>query len=287
MITILWSGLGLGAIYGIVGITYAITLAATGTFNFAQAQFVTVGVFTAYVLSSQHNAPLVATVLGSGLVTGLVAFAEERFVLRFVRKTDHHVVLIVTLGFAVVIDGIAFATWGSDPRRVTLPGDHTVGLLGGRVSISTLILVAALIVLTAGLKAIDRWTRWGLAMRATAADPAGASLRGVNTRLVGTVSFVAAAVVVGLLSLPIGTRTFAVFNLGDVLLTFSFVSLAVGGFRSYPAIAGGGLLTGVVISTSTRYFDGSVAHLIVFALVVVVLLVRPYGIGSAQQTRAV
>lgn len=288
MVTTLWAGLAVGAIYGIVALTYALTLRSTGTFNFAQAQFVTVGVFSAYWLSVEKGVGLWVTVLACVLIAGAVALVQELLVIRRIKGTEEHVALIVTLGVAVTIDGLALALFGTDPHAVPLPtGEATYTVLGGRVNESDLILIAALGILTLSLNLVSSRTSWGLAMRGTAADRDLAAMRGVNVRWVGTGTFVAAGAVAGLLAAPIGTKLFAVFNLADLLVVFAFVALTLGGFASYSMVSLGGLVTGVTGALADRYLNESWSTIVVFGLFLAFLLLRPAGLGAIATQREV
>jgi branched-chain amino acid transport system permease protein len=288
--TTFWAGLSLGSVYAILAITYALTLNASGIFNFAQAQLVTVGVFAAYEAQTSLQWPIWWTSLLAAILAGGVALIEEQTVVRMIRSSgaQSDVALVATLGVAVAIDGIAFVVWGPNSYSVNFPGSPLpLHLLGGNLARSDLALIISCIVVTALLQFGMTHTRWGLAMRATAHDRDAAALRGVNVRLVSTGAFVLGGLIVGALAVPIGAKMYATYNLGDSLVVFAFVALALGGFGSYVASTAGGLVVGLGQEYTARYLNGNYSNLIVFALLLLILFVRPSGFMASTRQRVV
>ncbi len=288
MVTTLWSGLATGAVYVLTALGYNLVFVTAGVFNFAQAQLVMVGTFVAYATTSQLHWPIgLAFVLGAaaGLCVGAV---EERLAMRPIAGRGAHGELVTTIGVAIALDGLAELVWGSQPLSVPFLGpSSSFALLGGRVLPDQVALVAAAALLTAVLLCWSRYTLTGIACLAASEDRQAAMLRGVNVR---RFTFLAVAVAGGLGALfgpLIGPDTFAVYNLGDSLVAFAFVALAIGGFGSYGGALVGGLGAGVIQAFSEYYLGANESDLILLAVLLLVLSVRPAGLLARPSVRSV
>ena len=114
--TVVWSGLALGAVYALVAIGYNIVFIATKTFNFAQAQLIMIGAFITYTGIVILGLNPIVSALIAMLVVALVSYLEYIAAIRPVK--DQHNSLVTTLGAATLLDGGAQLIWGGEPRRV-------------------------------------------------------------------------------------------------------------------------------------------------------------------------
>ena len=191
---------------------------SAGLFNFAQAQFVMVGTFVAYWAAEQLHVP-VALGIPLGLVVGLSLGAlEEILAINPLRAIGGHSELIVTLGVGVVLDGLAYRAWGSEPVAVPFFGSQTtLNVLGGKILPVELTLVVVAIAATIGLALWTRFSLVGTASVAISEDRVAASVRGINVRRFSLVSIAVAAGGAAALGPIIGPKTYAFYNLGDQL----------------------------------------------------------------------
>lgn len=287
--TTVWAGLATGAIYALVAIGYNVVLLASGTFNFAHAQLLMVGTFLAYAGAVTFGLPVVLTVLLAAAGVGVVAALEERIAIRpLLGRSDAHGALITTVGAATILDGLAAAIWGRQPLTVPsgLP-DRPLSLLGGTVRPVDLALIGLTLLLGLGLHLWSRHTLTGLASLASAEDREAASARGVNTRLLGVGAFVLAGAIAGAFGLLVGARTYAVFDLGHALALFGFVAIAIGGSGSQLGGLIGGFATGLIYAFVARYIGAAYPQLVVFAVFLLILFLRPRGLFGAPVERRV
>jgi branched-chain amino acid transport system permease protein len=288
VVTILWSGFSTGAVYVLAALGYNIVFVTAGVFNFSQAQFIMVGTFVAYATSAQLHLPIALGFLFGAAVCFAIGAIEERIALRPIAGRGAHGELITTVGIAVVMDGIAELIWGSQPRVVPFLGSsRSLVILGGRLLLDQILLVVAAVVLTFVLLAWSRWTLTGLACLAASEDRRAAMLRGVNVRRFTFLAVAVAAALAGLVGPLVGPATFAVYNIGDILVAFAFLSLALGGFGSYLGALIGGLGVGVAQAFAQYYFDTNQSDLLMFALLLLILLVRPRGLLGKKSMRIV
>lgn len=284
--TIIFSGLALGAVYALVAIGYNIVFIATKTFNFAQAQLMMVGAFITYtgIVTLGLN-PFIAALLAM-LVVALVAYLEYIAAIRPVK--DHHNILVTTLGASILLDGAAQLVWGGEPLKVPFfAGDKAIDVLGGRVYPVEIVLVIVVALLVIGFGIYGRMSLTGLALRGMAEDGEAAQLRGVDIKRLAIITFVFSGALAGFLGMFVGPKTFAVTTLGAALALKGFVVLAIGGFGSMPGAIVGGVIVGLTEALAARYLGGEFANLAVFALLITVLLVRPAGLFVRARERMV
>ncbi|MGW0994158.1 branched-chain amino acid ABC transporter permease [Streptomyces sp. NPDC002520] len=284
--TLLWGGLALGAVYALVAIGYNIVYISAKSFNFAQAQLMMAGAFVAYSGLVDWKFSTLLVLLVAGIAVAALAALEFFVAIRPVR--DPHNILVTTLGAAILIDGAAQLTWGSQPLTVPFfAGDKAVTLLGGRVYPAELFLIGLAVALVVLLVRFGRRSMTGLALLGMSEDREAAQLRGVNVRAMAFGAFVAAGALAGLLGVFVGPKTFAVSTLGAALALKGFVVLAIGGFGSMEGTLAGGLAVGLAEALASRYLGSEYANLTVFLILIVVLLARPAGLFVRAKERMV
>jgi branched-chain amino acid transport system permease protein len=286
--TVVWSGLGIGAVYALVALMFNIVLAGSNVFNFAQPQFIMVGAFLGYVGLGEHDLPLVLVLIGAAAIGALIGILEERIAIAPLRERDGNQALVTTVGWAVTLQGLALVIWGSNPRSVPFPLESkTLNLFGGRVGALDLLLIGLAIVVGVALHVTNRRTSWGLANRAATADPEATAIRGVNVNGLRIGSFALAGALACAIGTIIGAKLTANTALGNQLVILGFTALAVGGFGVYLGALAGGLLLGVIQQAASFYLGSKYELLILFGVLIIVLLVRPTGIFGRGVARSV
>ncbi len=284
--TTVWAGLSVGAIYVLVALGYNIVFIAAGTFNFANANLVMAGVFIAYWGLAQHALPVFVVFLIGGLGIMALAGLEERVAFRPVKHLEGH--LVTSVGAAALITGAVQLIWGVQALQVPFFRDNApITFLGGRVTPDELWLIGLAVVLSAAFFLALRLTMLGLACLATSEDSEAARLRGVNTRWLAFGAFAASGALAGVIGPFVGPKTYAFAALAAALALKGFVAMAMGGFGSIPGCVVGGFAAGMVESLTARYLGGTYQDLMVFALLLLVLMLRPTGLLGERVERAV
>jgi branched-chain amino acid transport system permease protein len=294
MATTLWSGLAVGAVYALVAVGYNVVLLASGVFNFAHAQLIMLGAYMAFVGGTTLGLPVLAIGGFAAVVVATVAILEERIAIRPLMSghRDAHATLITSVGVAVIIDGIVLRIWGGNPKTVRSPvGEHTLHLFGGTVQANDLVLIIAVVAVGLALHLWSRLTVTGLASLASAEDRDAAMARGVNVRMLALGAFVVAGLIAGAFGLVIGSKLYANPGIGDTIALFGFVAIAIGGSGSQIGGLIGGFSTGIIFALAERY-GGSRngadwANVIVFAVFLIILFVRPRGLFGGLVERQV
>lgn len=278
--TTLWTGLSTGALYALIAIGYNIVLLSSGVLNFAFAAMVMVGTFIAYWSAVTLGLPVLVAVLIGAVVVGLLAAAEERLALRRLLAQHRHLTaLIVTIGVSILLEGLAQVIWGREPLRV--PGllpDNTITLFGGSILPNDLLLIILVLIIGLALHFATTRTIFGLAALATAEDDGAAGARGIDVKRISLIAFTLAGVLAGAVGAIVGVHTYATYDLGNSLAILGIVAIALGGSGNQLGGVLGGFATGLIYAYAARYLDASWGEVVVFAVLLLVLLVRPTGL---------
>jgi branched-chain amino acid transport system permease protein len=285
--TTIWAGLSVGAIYAIVAVTFNLGLMVSGVFNFAQPQFVMRAAFLAYVAAVVLELPGVVVVLVVIPAVILAGVLQEYLTIRPIPSgRQHSAALVTTVGASFAMSSAAIAIWGSLPLAVPFGQSNvTLSLLGGAVQPVDLMLMVLAVVVAIGLDLVSNRTAWGVASLAVAEDRDTASIQGVNPRRVIVIATVVAATISAVLALVSVSKTFAIYNLGDDYTIKAFVALAIGGFGSYRGALVGGLAVGLIEASAARWLGTQFSDVSIFAVLLVVLLVRPVGAFGSSELR--
>ncbi|MDA4890660.1 branched-chain amino acid ABC transporter permease [Streptomyces sp. MS2A] len=284
--TIIWSGLALGAVYALVAIGYNIVFLSQKTFNFAQAALMMLGAFLAYLGIAVMGLPWWLVAIGAAVIVGGIAALEERIAIRPVK--DMHNLLVTTLGASIVMEGVAQVIWGGEPRRVPFfLGDQVLTVAGGRMYPVEIVLVVLVVLIVVGLTQYAKRSMNGLALLGMSEDREAAQLRGVNVRRFALIAFVFTGVLAGFLGVFVGPKTYAVATLGASLALKGFVVLAIGGFGSLWGTLAGGVIVGLTEALASRYIGSDFASLSVFLILILILMVKPTGLFTRRRERAV
>jgi branched-chain amino acid transport system permease protein len=284
-------GLGSGSVYALLALGFVIIYKATRVISFAQPAFMLAGtVLVTYLvgpLGFWLALPLAAA------ATGLFALGVERVAVRPMIGRPAFAVAIITLGLDVAIRVVVNAFIGPDVRHVGDPwGLSTVRLAGLRVEQRHLAMLVTATLTVAALFAFFRYTRTGLAMRAAAEDQEAALAQGVS---VGTV-FALSWALAGALAAIAGTFAAVGASVNEQLWLTALTALPViilGGLDSLPGAVVGGLVIGVVQELVATYqlhvswLGGNFSVISPYVVMLVVLLVRPYGLFGTREVERV
>ncbi len=282
----LFSGLTVGAIYGLIGLGFAVIYNASHVINFAQGEFVMIGgMATVFLMKAGVPMPLAipTAIAGAAVVGWLLA----RLGIETARGSSVVGLIIITIGASILLRGLAQVIW--DRNFHALPafaGDSPIQILGAALLPQSLIIGVALVLAMLGLKLFFEHTRLGKAMQATAIDPLAAQLVGIDTRRIVRLSFVLSAALgamAGVLVAPI-TMTYA--NVGIMLGLKGFAATIVGGLGNPLGAIAGGLVVGIAEAMTAGYLTSAYKDAVAFVIILFVLLFMPNGLfGRAEVTK--
>jgi branched-chain amino acid transport system permease protein len=286
-------GLAIGSVYGALALALVLIYRATHVINFAQGELAMLTTYIAYELMTKglsyweaFAATLaIAFALGTVLQVTLIRPVQHRSVIA---------VVIVTVGLFIVIDGIVDWIWGGDFKFMQSPFGTASFDVGGvqvqHLYVGMLVVVFACVIL---VWALFRFTKLGLGMRAAAVRPAAAALVGVRVEWMLAIGWGLAAVlgaVAGLMAEP--SQLFLTPALMQPILVYAFAAAVLGGLESPVGAVVGGLAIGISLNLIVGYvpqkYIGSPLQLpLAFAVLLIILLVKPSGLFGRREVRRV
>jgi branched-chain amino acid transport system permease protein len=291
-LALLVSGLTQGALYAMAAVSLNIAYKPTNVFNMAQGDLLMLGAMFAAGIMAGWPMPWLAALALVLLLVGAIGLVEERLAVAPLLRNaaQHHGWIISTLAFSIIIVNASDRIWGSDPRAVPpVPGTSIDTLQFGALSFSTAQL-AVIVLAVASIACIEwfyRGTLAGKAVRAVAEDRDGARLNGISPLKLTIGSFVAAAMYSAFTGVIAAPLVLASTSLGLGLLVKGFMALAIGGVGSNWGALAAGLMIGCVESLSSINATPGYRQLLLLAVLLAVLMVRPYGFFGKPGVREV
>jgi branched-chain amino acid transport system permease protein len=284
------AGLASGAVYASLALALVLIYRSTGAINFAQGEMATFTTFIAWSLMNHGLGfwaafPIVLAIAFAGGV------AIERTLIRPFERAPVLTIVIVTLGLALLLNGVMSQIWGGGDR--TFNGGfstRTVKFAGAHISIQYIGMVGVLVALVVLLTLFFRFTKLGLAMRASALNPDSSRLVGVRVGWMLALGWGLAAAVGAIAGMMIAPIESLGPNMMQVILLYAFAAAVLGGLDSPVGAVVGGLVLGLVITLLGRYVDyiGQTLKLpVALLLILALLIVRPGGLFGRVAARRV
>ena len=283
------SGISLGSVYAIIALGYTMVYGIAKMLNFAHGDVIMVGGYVSFCAVSYLGLPgWLSVVLAMAVCTAL-GVVIEGLAYKPLRQATSLAVLITAIGVSYFLQNAAQLIWGASPKGYTplIPTTNAQGepntlrLFGGQLSISyiSLFTMGACIVIMVLLTLFTNRTKLGKAMRACSEDKGAAQLMGINVNATISLTFAIcsalAAVAGGLLC---SFTTSLMPTTGSMPGIKAFTAAVFGGIGSIPGAFLGGILLGVIESLAKAYISTQLANAILFAVLIIVLLVKPSGL---------
>ena len=276
------SGISLGSIYAIIALGYTMVYGIAKMLNFAHGDIIMVGGYVCFCAVNYLGLPTGVGVLLSIVACTVLGIVIERLAYKPLRNAPSLDVLITAIGVSYFLQNAALLIWGSDtksfPSVVNLP---SVSLFDGQLVVSaiTIVTVIAGVVVMVGLTMFTGKTRMGKAMRACSEDRGAATLMGINVNSTISLTFAIGsglAAVAGVLMCS--AYPTLIPTTGSLPGIKAFTAAVIGGIGSIPGAFVGGLVLGVIEIFAKAYVGTQLADAIVFGVLIVVLLVKPFGL---------
>jgi branched-chain amino acid transport system permease protein len=278
---ILVSGIGLGLIYGLVGIGFCTIYNASGIVNFGQGAFVMLGGMVTHAVLVRAGMPFIASALIAIAAVTALGVAIERWVVRplWTRNAAMFVMILATLAAQIVIERATLLALGDQPRM--LPAFSAQPPLEiGRVAISVQLLWIAgvSLVLVALLALFFARTRTGKAMRACAINREAAALQGIPVTRMVSYSFALSAALGAIAGILITPTQYTAFNIGVPFAISGFIAAIIGGFGNALGAFAGGVMLGVAQALAIVFFGAEMKTAVALLILLAFLLIRPSGL---------
>lgn len=288
------SGLAVGGAYALVALGFSITFTTTRTLNFGHGEFVSVGAFIGvgalFLLAGKPATTAAFTGLdltgwqyllaavAAALAMGLLGVLLYVFGVRPFAARPGMAWVMSTLGFGILLQSAAFAVWGPAPVTVPAPfGDEVIRMFGAGVRTQELLLLAVAVIVMLAFDRIMNGSMLGRAMRAVAANPAVANLMGINVNAVMIGAFFASSALAGLAGFLVAPITSASIFMGLAIGLKGFSGAMIGGLTNPRGCVLGGFVLGL-LESYVNLWQSQWREVAIFALVILVLAVRPTGL---------
>jgi branched-chain amino acid transport system permease protein len=290
-----FAGLALGSTYALVALGFVVIFKSTGVINFAQGGLLALGAYLGYTFSNNLALAFGVAILLACVSAAVVGAGFERIVLRRMVGQPPFAVIMITIGLLFVLEPLITAIWGFDNKQVRNPWNiHTVqvgGLVLGVRDLWTIGLTAAAVL---AFFVFFKYSSLGLAMRVTAFDPEAALAQGISARRVYAVSWAIAAAMAALAGIAMAAGPGGLSpSIGFIALA-AFPAMIVGGMDSPAGAVLGGLVIGLAEALTRGYQDqlfswagDNVSVIVPYLLMIVILLIRPYGLLGTKDVRRV
>ena len=272
------SGLGLGSVYAIIALGYSMVYGIAKMLNFAHGDVIMAGAFVAF-FALRAGIPLPVTVLIAIVICMGLGVLIERLAYKPLRQASKLAVLITAIGVSYFLQNAALLLWGSDTKifPTVITGTFEIG--GVSISVLTLITILVCVLIIIALSLFINKTNTGRAMRACSEDKDAAALMGINVNRIISITFAIGSGLAAIASILLCSAYPSVYpTLGSMPGIKAFTAAVFGGIGSIPGAFLGGLLLGVIENLAKAYISTQMSDAIVFAVLIIVLLIKPTGL---------
>jgi branched-chain amino acid transport system permease protein len=290
VLSLLVAGLTSGAIYALLAMGYNVIFATTGVLNFAHGELFMLGGMIGVWFFVDQGWPVVLAMIAAVLVAAALGALEERIAVRPATSKGHSAFgwVLSTLGFAIILRSGAALLLGPEIRPFPSVFPRTRWQFGDVIVTPTQVsLVVLALVAAVALHRFYSGSTTGRALGAIAQDPEAAALRGLSVNRLSMLSFAIGSGLAALTGFFAGPITSAYPSIGFTFALKGFIAAAVGGIPEIRGALLGGLLLGVIEAFGVDLIGAGYRELVVFAVLLVMLGLRPAGIFGRESVRAV
>jgi branched-chain amino acid transport system permease protein len=273
------NGLTAGAEYALLAAGLSLIFGVLEIVNFAHGEFYMLGTYMLYVAETQGHLGYVPAALLAILGMGLFGLLFYVFVVRRILNRGWQVQLVATLAVSILLVNTAIVIAGSVPKVVPSPFSEDVLAIGGYpVSVQRFVILGATIIAFVLLFSYLRYTKTGKAMRAVAQNRVAAEVVGIPIQRIGMAAIIAGSALAGVASVTIAPLYTVSPTMGQLVVIKAFAAVVMGGFGNVSGAILSALALGLVEAFGATYIASDYSDLIVFAVMILVLLVRPHGL---------
>ena len=283
------NGVQIGSVYALVAIGYTMVYGIAKMINFAHGDIIMVGSYVALLFFQSSGLPVWGVIAATAAVSTVLGVTIERLAYKPLRGGSRMSALITTIGVSLMLQNGFLLIFGSSPKpfpnHFTGEGFTLGGVTVSRLTAITLVVTVVLMVL---LTLFVNRTRVGKAMRAVSEDQGAAQLMGINIDTSISITFAIGSALAAVAAV-LYSSTYPLINpyMGSMLGLRAFIAAVIGGIGVIPGAMIGGFIIGIAEALIKRYISSAMADAIVFALLIIVLLVKPSGLLGRNEREKV
>ncbi|OWX98498.1 branched-chain amino acid ABC transporter permease [Thioclava sp. IC9] len=272
------NGLAIGGVYVLIALGLTMVFGILGIAHFAHGSVSMFGGYLTFFLSSSIGLPLALAILIALIVGIVLGIAIELLAYRPVRNANHINAFIVALGLTMMVEGINLQFFGADQVIIQTNFDRVFEIGGVTVPELRLYVILAAIALIGAMTVFVEKTKTGQAIRAVAQNRDAAILMGINVNTIPLIVFAISTMLGVCAGVMVGSLFAIAPGVGEGLVIKGFAVLILGGLGSIPGAVVGGLVLGVTEALAAGFISSAYKDVIAFAVMIIVLLVRPQGL---------
>lgn len=278
-LTYLISGLGLGSVYAIMALGYSMVYGIAKMLNFAHGDIIMVGAYIAFYAIKSAHLPVIVAVLLSVAGCTVLGVLIERIAYKPLRQASSLSILITAIGVSYFLENGAQLLFTANTKFFPDILKGSLNLGGLKISYLTLVTILTCVVVMVVLTWFINNTSTGRAMRACSEDKGAATLMGINVNRIISITFAIGSGLAGVAAILLaGTYPSIYPTMGSMPGIKAFTAAVLGGIGSIPGSFVGGMLLGVIENLSKAYISTQLSDAIVFAVLIVILLIKPTGL---------
>lgn len=276
------NGLMIGSIYVLIALGMVLIYGVMHVLNFAHGVLFMVGGYLCHFFFTRLTGSYAAAVLLSMAALAGIGVAIERGVFRPLQGNLRNQV-IASLGLILAIENLVIALWGPNALQMKTPAtEHLISLGELRFPLQHLMIIALTAIVVAAMFAFLKWSKLGTAFRATSQDRNAAMVVGIPVEKVDIASFALGTALAALGGALVGPLFLVFPQMGDAPMVKGLAGILLGGMGSVPGAVIGGMIIGIAESVSTLFLPTDYRDSIAFAVMVMILLVRPRGLFGVR-----
>lgn len=272
------NGLTLGGVYCLVALGLTLVYGILQVPNFAHGAFYMAGAYVAFFLMERLGFHYWLAMAGAAAAVALISVLSERLVFHPLRKAPYLHHMIASIGILLFLEAGVQALWGADFHRMSSPYPHILSVGDVTLPGQRLLIIAAAFLLVLLLQLFLKKTITGATIVAMAQNRDGAALVGIDANRVAMLTFAIAGALAGMAAVLYAPINLVHSGMGHLVITKAFVIIVLGGMGSVPGAIAGGLIIGFAESFGAFYVSTDYKDIIAFALLVLILSLRPQGL---------
>jgi branched-chain amino acid transport system permease protein len=274
------NGLALGSVYALLALGYTMVYGIIQLINFAHGEIYMIGAFSGFYCASVLKLPLIPTLLIAMVVSALAGIIVEKIAYKPLRNSPRIALLITAIGVSLFLQNAMRLLVGSNPKPfpdLINAGSINIGPI--QIEVKTILMFGVSALLVILLQFIVYKTKVGKAMRASSQDMEAASLMGINVNNTISITFAIGSALAGIAGVLVAIAYPSITPyMGAMPGLKAFVAAVLGGIGSIPGALVGGIAIGLLETFSKAYISTNFSDAIVFAILIIILLIKPSGL---------